>query len=254
MSSNMRILLIQARVPGDPMAAHELNAFVTRTGLSPDNFQILNTVTDPMNSQVLDTADIVMIGGSGDFSLVSSGFEWHTPFLEWMRELVRRGVPTFASCFGFQALVQALGGTLKHDENCAELGTHRVTLTDAGLDDPVFGQLPAQFDAQFGHNDSAAQLPPTLEHLASSQRCLYQAVRVRGTPIVATQFHPELDMHGNLDRFQNYLENYRGDAATYEEAWQRALALHRPSPHCSALLKHFLQVHGRDKKTVKVSV
>ncbi|WP_158542438.1 type 1 glutamine amidotransferase [Lujinxingia litoralis] len=243
----LRILLLQARTADDPMALHELDAFASQCGLGREDFGTFNIATAPAADLSLNGFDAVMIGGAGAFSLVQGGFDWHQDFLSLTRDIAASGMPMFASCFGFQALVQALGGRLANDEARAELGTFAITLTDEGQHDPLFGQLPRVFDAQLGHNDSAITLPDELVHLAASERCPYQAVRFRGTPVIATQFHPELGREGNLDRFRNYLTNYKPPGQTFEEAMAYAERIHRPSPHACGLLQAFVAEVSRQK-------
>ncbi len=247
----LSILLIQARAADDPMADHELNAFSKRCELSADHFSIFNIATDDIDDVRFDGYDALMIGGSGDFSLVDGGFDWHGDFLELMELIVDEAIPTFASCFGFQGLVQTLGGRLESDDERAEIGTFEITLTDAAGDDPLFGDLPQQFDAQLGHNDSAVELSDELIHLASSQRCRYQAVRVRDKPIIATQFHPELSRSDNLDRFRNYLKNYKKPGQNLEQAMAYAEEIHRESPHACGLLHSFVRDLYRRKKRLR---
>lgn len=234
-----RILLLQARDAGDPMLEHELQCFAEMCSLPTEAFRTLNLASEAIAADVLDGVDVVMVGGSGDYSLVKGGFDWHERYLEFVRDIVRRDFPTFASCFGFQALIQALGGQIVRDDDWAEVGTHEITLTEAGQNDPLFGTLPPVFDAQLGHNDSALTLPQELECLARSERCPVQAVRVRGRHIVATQFHPELDRENNGVRYMRYLHAYAPNL-TDEQARIRAAELHRPSPHANALLRRFL--------------
>lgn len=249
MNKPLRILLIQARTADDPMVRHELEAFAARSKLDLSAFTTFNIALKDRPELNLQGFDAAMVGGSGAFSLVEGGFDWHQDFLDLMRTLLRAKIPTFASCFGFQALVQALGGTLASDKDRAELGTFPITLTEAGLQDPLFGALPPVFDAQLGHNDSAISLPEELIHLASSERCIYQAVRVKDLPILATQFHPELSRSDNLDRFRNYLQNYKSPDQSFEEAMAYAESIHRPSPHASSLLQTFVaDLYQRRKK------
>lgn len=240
MDGRLQILLIQARVAGDPMAAHELQVFSDRCELPRDHFQTFNVATDDLKDFDVEGFDALMIGGSGAFSLVAGGFDWHSNFLDLMRHVLDLRMPTFASCFGFQGIVQALGGKLAADENCAEIGTFPITLTEAGTKDPLFGDLPHEFDAQLGHNDSAVELSDELIHLASSDCCTYQAIRVKDRPVVATQFHPELCRDDNLDRFRNYLKNYKKPGQNLEEAMAYAEEIHGPSPHACGLLHAFV--------------
>lgn len=241
MTEPLEILLIQARDGDDPMVEHEIEAFSSRCELRRDHFTTFNVAVDDADDFRLQGRDAVMVGGSGAFSLVKGGFDWHAEFLDIMRRILRSGVPTFASCFGFQGIVQALGGTLARDEDCAEIGTFTITLTDAADDDPLFGDLPRTFDAQLGHNDSAVELCDELIHLASSEQCVYQAIRVKDRPVVATQFHPELTRCDNLERFQNYLKNYKQPGQDLEAALAYAERIHRESPHSCGLLHSFVR-------------
>lgn len=235
-----KILLLQAREPGDPMLEHELQCFARRCELACEAFESVNMAEAAFDAAVLDGPDAVMVGGAGEYSVVEGGFEWHAAMLELMRAVAHKQVPMFASCFGFQAIVQAFGGRVETVPQMAELGTYEVTLTDAGRRDPIFGAHPDSFDAQFGHNDSATELPDELELLASSQRCPHQAVRVKGAPIVATQFHPELCAEDNIERYIAYLQNYEAAAISRAQAAEKAQQMHRPSPHASHLLREFV--------------
>jgi GMP synthase (glutamine-hydrolysing) len=237
---DLRILLLQARTPGDPILAHEFECFARAAGVEESAFTCLNMVETTPEPSMLDGHALVMVGGSGDYSVVKGGFEWHEPLLEMMRAVVEAKLPMFASCFGFQSLVQALGGELVSDPELAEIGTMEVTLTEAGERDPLFGDLPKMFHAQLGHNDSAHTLPDDLILLAGSARCPHQAVRHRSAPIVATQFHPELTDRDNITRYLRYLNAYKADELTPDEAIALAESMHQPSPHANALVRQFL--------------
>lgn len=237
-----RVVLLQARDPDDPMLEHELGCFVARSGLPPTSFISYNLAELPPDEGILDEFDMVMVGGSGDYSVVKGGFDWHDDMLDLMRAVVRRRVPMFASCFGFQALIQSLGGEVITCEQRSEMGTFTISLTDHGARDPLFSNLPRHFEAQLGHNDSAVALPEDLVCLADSTRCEHQAVRHRGAPIVATQFHPELTHEDNIHRYLRYLASYKDPNLTMEEARQRAHSMHRPSPHANGLLRRFVEV------------
>ena len=76
----------------------------------------------------LDEVDMVLLGGSGDYS-VATGGSWLPAALETMRELYDWSKPTFASCWGFQAMALALGGEVVTDLGRAELETASMRLT-----------------------------------------------------------------------------------------------------------------------------
>lgn len=222
------------------MLEHEQACFAARLDRAPKSLSTHNFAEGALNPARLDRADVVMVGGSGDFSLVDENFEFHDAFLESIETLIDRQIPTFASCFGFQALVKVMGGTLERDPDRAELGTYTVQLTRQGQTDELFGDLPAQFYAQLGHKDSAVELPNPLVNLAESDRCSVQATRHPTAPIVATQFHPELSEDDNMERFFRYIDRYTEPGETVGEAKQRVQQLHAPSPESNRLLRRFI--------------
>ena len=179
-----------------------------------------------------------MVGGAGDFYVSKGDLPHQESLFELLTELVESGHPMFASCFGFQCLVQAMGGRIIHDPASTEVGTYELTLTDRGQDDPLFGTLPSSFRAQLGRKDRASSYPDQFENLASSAACPYQALRVRGRPIWASQFHPELDREANLERFRRYMDGY----APHMNPQERQAAFDRfvESPDSCQLLRRFL--------------
>ncbi len=231
----MRIMVLQARRGDDPMLGHERDCFVAATGLDRDSFDWRNVVDSvPMLSDVL-AADALLIGGSGHFSVARPDVAFFGPLSELLRDVCSSRHPTFGSCFGYQLLVAALGGTVAPDPAGGEVGSFEVSLTDDGRIDPIFGALPPVFTAQMGHLDSAAELPTNVVNLAVSERCPYQALRVDGAPIWATQFHPELDQAANLHRYLAYIERYRPEGDDVDDAFAS-----EPSPETSTLLPRFL--------------
>jgi GMP synthase (glutamine-hydrolysing) len=194
--------------------------------------------------RVSEGADAVLVGGSGEWSILDDD-PWIRPFLDTVAELADRGFPTFASCFGFQAMVLGLGGDIVHDEANAEVGSYELELTSPGIADPLFGSLPQRFWAQMGHKDRATRLPESAVHLVRSARCPYQAIRIAGKPVYATQFHPELTDGDNLARFEGYHDLYL--EAFGEHRVRAILDQFNPSPEANDLLRRFVAdlQHGR---------
>lgn len=236
----LRLLLLQAREADDPMRDHERECFVDRLGLRHDQVHTHNLVTHELRYSEVKRYDALLMGGSGEF-LVSKGDQPNfEPLLDLLREIVDEGHPMFATCYGFQAMVHAVGGRVIHDPEQVEVGTFDLQLTEAGRRDELLGELPPQFKAQQGHKDRAEHLPPNLLHLAYSERCPHQALRVKDKPIWAVQFHPELDEHGNRSRYVHYLEHY-APHLTPEEV-ERELECFDHSPEASSLLSRFLRL------------
>lgn len=203
MDDDIRFLLMQVRDDTDPMRQQEVRCFARVLQCEPSAIAVHDLISGRPDAEALERADVVLLGGSGDYSVVSGG-RWLPEALAAMRELVDRGQPTFASCWGFQALSLALGGEVVTDVSRAEIGTHRLQRTNAAGDDSVFSALPDQFLAQMGHQDIVVRLPANAVLLASSSTVENQAFGIRGKPIYGTQFHPELDRAAIIERLWAY--------------------------------------------------
>jgi GMP synthase (glutamine-hydrolysing) len=183
----------------------------------------------------VDATDALLVGGSGHFSVADPSAVFFEPLADLLRGVVESSHPTFGSCFGYQLLVAALGGRVEHDPDCSEVGSFEVELTDDGRADPIFAAFPDRFVAQMGHLDRAVELPGGVVNLVKSARCPYQALRVDGAPVWATQFHPELDQAANLHRYRAYIERYRPEDGDAEARFSSM-----PSPETVELLPRFL--------------
>ena len=235
-----KILLLQARNPGDPARAEEVRSFAVHCGVDASQITAWSLLEGPPSMAEIRFHDTLMVGGSGEYYVSKSNLPHFPRLLERLAEVVEAGHPTFASCFGFQCLVVALGGEIVHDTDNMEVGTYDVTLTDDGRRDELFRHLPPSFPAQLGRKDRAADRWHGMLPLASSSRCPVQALRIPGKPIWASQFHPELDRDTNLGRFKRYLEGYAATMSPAEQA--RTLDSFHPSPEANELLKRFLDL------------
>jgi GMP synthase (glutamine-hydrolysing) len=212
----LRYLLLQTRNPGDPMAAQEVRCFARALDCEISAISVLDLIGSAPSVATLQQADMLLLGGSGHYSVATRAIDavesdlpdspWLDRTLDALREIHQLAKPTFASCWGFQAMARAMGGECVNDVPNAEVGTVELQLTDAGCADPIFGTLPRQFIGQAGHEDHIMRLPSDAELLASSSRVPEQAFRFIGRPIYCTQFHPELDRAAMLERVIAYPE------------------------------------------------
>jgi len=213
----LRYLLLQVRNPEDAMRAQEVDCFTRALQCARHQIRVWSILEGVPTRAELNQFDMVLLGGSGDYS-VAQGGSWLPAALETMRELHDWSKPTFASCWGFQAMARALGGVVVTDLERAELGTAELFLTPNGRRDPVFGTLPQRFAGHSGHQDIVDRLPSGAELLASTARVANQAFRVPGKPLYCTQFHPELTLATFLERVRAYPEYVRKIAGvSYEE-------------------------------------
>jgi len=231
----LRYLLFQVRRPDDPMREQEIRCFAKSLNCTTSQIEVLDLIREVPTAGRLGGADVVLMGGSGDYS-VAEGGPWLQDALDAMRQLYDTGKPTFASCWGFQALARALGGEVVTDPARAEVGTFEIRLTEAGRTDPVLGPLGERFLAQLGHQDIVTHLPPGATLLATSERGVNQAFTFPGKPIYCTQFHPELDRAALFERathYPHYVERVVGVSLD-----EFAVMLHE-SPLASLLLGRF---------------
>lgn len=239
-NAHLRVLLLQARTDEDPARNEEHQSFAHKTGLAAERIVQHNLLDGPPSIRATRAFDALMMGGSGDFFVSKRNLPKLDDTLDYLGEITDLGHPTFASCFGFQCLVEAHGGAIIHDPDHMELGTYPLGLTEDGRADPLLGILPTTFSAQMGRKDRADSLPEGFRHLAASDAAPYQAIRLRDEPVWATQFHPELDGVTNKARYLRYVEGYSGHLGEAER--ERILERFTESPETDRLLPRFLDL------------
>ena len=126
------------------------------------------------------------------------------------------GIPTFASCFGFQLAVLAFGGEILSKDEDYEMGSIPITLTNLATIDPVFSGTPDKFPALSIHRQYALELPAGLDLLAYTSDCLH-SFKLRNKPLWAFQFHPEVDRSTVFQRLAIYKEKYTENEAQFQE-------------------------------------
>jgi len=231
----LRYLLLQVREPQDLIRVQEVGCFARAIGCDVDCIAPFDLLNERLTTKVLANVDAVLVGGSGDYSAAGESF-WLEQTLNDLQLLYELRKPTFASCWGFQALARAMGGRCIHDPDHAELGTLSLQLTSDGQADPLFGKLTSPFFGQAGHEDHVTELPPDALLLASSSMVKNQAFKFKGAPIYCTQFHPELDRDTLLERvraYPQYAERIAG--TTVDEFAKRCV----DTPNTRQLLKSF---------------
>ena len=237
MHHKLRFLLLQVRDADDPMRAAEVRSFARALTCDIDQIAAHDLLGGPPTAGQLNQVDAALLGGSGDYS-VAEGGPWLERALDGMRRLDALAKPTFASCWGFQAMARALGGTVVTDLSRAEVGVHTLRLTAAGRADPIFAPLGDEFLGQMGHQDIVDSLPPGAVLLASSARVVNQAFRLAGKPIYCTQFHAELNRADLLERVKAYPQYVERIAGIPHEQFA---AESQETPATEKLLQRFVQ-------------
>ncbi|WP_203935714.1 glutamine amidotransferase, partial [Planosporangium mesophilum] len=204
----MRPFLLLSSRAEDAAADDEYAAFLRVTGLSAEQLRRIRMEAAPLPRLNLDDYSGVLVGGgpfnSSDPEAAKSAVQRRVEceLGSLLDEIVARDFPFFGACYGVGTLGVHQGGII--DRTYAEpVSSVRVTLTAAGLVDPVLAGMPEEFDAFVGHKEACRLLPPGAVLLASSPRCPVQMFRVKQN-LYATQFHPELDVSGIVTRIQVY--------------------------------------------------
>ena len=90
-----RFLLLQVRNPGDPMAAQEVLCFARSLPCTSSNIEVFDLLSGAPSTLALKRTDVVLIGGSGEHSVVRGG-PWLSRALDTMTELYAKSRPTLA--------------------------------------------------------------------------------------------------------------------------------------------------------------
>ena len=215
-SKKINVLLIQIR-QSPTVKEEELQSFSRFSKLPIEYFTTLDVFEFPnFSPDVIDGMDAVFIGGASEASVLEpENYPFVDAIIKTILATLDQEVPVFASCFGFQVAVLALGGSIIRDKVDFEMGTYEMITTKAALSDPVFSPLPASFYAVSVHQEKAQDLPDNCELLAYTESCPH-AFRVIGKPFWAFQFHPELDKDCLTQRLGVYQERYTESADEFE--------------------------------------
>ena len=137
----------------------------------------------------LDAYDAVLVFGGAMHADQDAHHPWLREETLWLQQLLDRHTPVLGVCLGVQLLARACGAWVGRMPDGPEVGWHRVELTAAGVDDPVVGSLPAEFEALQWHHYTYG-MPAGAVELATSDACT-QAFRL-GDACWGVQFHPEV--------------------------------------------------------------
>ena len=141
-----------------------------------------------------DPAAILLSGGP------SSVYADGAPALDV--ELLTAGVPVFGMCYGFQAMVQALGGTVAHT-GLGEYGSTQATVSD--LTSTLFNGQVAEQSVWMSHGDSVTEAPAGMKVTATSSGAPVAAFEDDERQLYGVQWHPEV-VHSTFG--QRVLENF----------------------------------------------
>ena len=139
-------------------------------------------------------AAIILSGGP------SSVYDEGAPVLD--DALLNAGVPVFGICYGFQAMVRVLGGTVEHT-GLREYGATQVQIEDTTS--TLFSGHLSEQSVWMSHSDSASMAPDGIRVTATTSGAAIAAIEDDERQLYGVQWHPEV-MHSSFGR--RVLENF----------------------------------------------
>ena len=152
-----------------------------------------------------EPAAIILSGGP------SSVYEEGAPRLD--PGLLEAGVPVFGMCYGFQAMVQALGGTVERT-GLGEYGSTPAQISDT--DSTLFNGQPSDQSVWMSHGDAATAAPDGMRVTAATSGAPVAAFEDDERRLYGVQWHPEV-MHSTFG--QRVLENFLLRGAGLSGEW-----------------------------------
>jgi len=194
----------------------------------------------PVPSEMIDAAGLVIMGGP-----MSAYDHERLPFLLDEQRLIENALrvekPILGICLGSQLLAATLGAEVKSGTK-KEIGWHRLRLTEAAAEDPLWAGVQAQFTAFHWHGD-VFDLPQGTISLASSELTPCQAFRYSDAAYgllfhmevtqkilnaMVAEFLEELDAENIASasitqQSENYLPNLQSIGATVFRRWTKLI-------------------------------
>ena len=232
----MKILLLQIR--HDPkVRQEEYDSFLRYCQLEATELDILNVFDTPsFGPEVLEGYEALLVGGASEASVLEPDNYPAVPYcIELLRHCIAVDLPVFASCFGFQLAVLALGGEIIRDESGFEMGSIPIALHPAAADDLLFHDTPDGFHAIAVHRERSVHCPPGAIELAYTEPCCH-AFRVEGKRFWACQFHPEVDRATLISRLTIYKASYTDGDDHLDEVLSTAVE----TPESNDLMRKFV--------------
>lgn len=126
--------------------------------------------------------------------------------------LFETGIPVFGICYGFQAMAQALGGTVARTGQ-SEYGRTSLALQHGGQ---LLSSMPNTLNVWMSHGDSVSHVPPGFRCLARTAGAPVAAFEDTERRLAGVQWHPEV-LHSQMG--QQVLEHFLFNIANCSPDW-----------------------------------
>lgn len=249
----MKPFLLLATRAEDAAADNEYEAFLAYSGLDETRLVRYRLERHPLGELDLDDYSGILLGGSPfnytDPPEAKSAVQRRVEadLYRLLDTVVTQDFPLLGACYGIGTVGAHQGAVV--DRRYAEpVGAVRITLTEEGRADPLLAGMPDSFDAFVGHKEAISTLPDHAVLLAGSPTCPVQLFRIKQN-VYATQFHPELDVHGLCTRVETY--KHAGYFAPEEADDIKAMARRSTVTHPPTMLRAFITRYARSDPQVR---
>ncbi|WP_058955650.1 glutamine amidotransferase [Kocuria rhizophila] len=204
----MKPFVLLATRDDDVLAEEEYEAVARFGGLETSQLERIRLEQGEFPALDLDRYSGIIVGGSPFNSSDPAEEKSRVQRLAetWisglMDEVVARDYPFLGACYGVGTLGIHQGAVVDRTRP-EEVGPITVTLTEEGVADPLLADMPREFSAYVGHKEGTRVMPPNAVLLAEGTVCQVQMYRIKEN-LYATQFHPELDVEGLVNRIRVY--------------------------------------------------
>ncbi|MCI1747455.1 MAG: glutamine-hydrolyzing GMP synthase [Acidipropionibacterium sp.] len=151
-----------------------------------------------------DPAAIILSGGPS--SVYADGAPQVDP------AMFAAGVPVMGICYGFQAMAEALGGTVAHT-GASEYGRTSLCITAPGH---LLSHIPHTISVWMSHGDSVERAPEGFTTLARTAGAPVAAFEDVERQLVGVQWHPEV---AHSESGQAVMEHFLFDVAGCRPDW-----------------------------------
>lgn len=175
------------------------------------------------------------------------------PFLKqedsFLKEMIRRDIPTLGICLGAQLIAKAAGASIKRALH-KEIGFSRIRLTDESGLDSLFENIIYPLEVFQWHEDTY-DLPSEAILLARSDECEHQAFRFKNN-IYGLQFHCEITDKQIREWTAAYLDKKNPESGIItQEMLDRYLKIkHNYTKQMAIIGYNFLKIIAKSKSVL----
>ena len=235
-------LIIQLR-PEDETSDNEFAKIKQYGGLGFNNTERLRAEQQGLPAIDLDRYAGIIVGGSPfDISTPqeqksAEQLDIEAGFHRLFDQVIPRDFPFLGCCSG-NGLLGSYCGVPISRRYAEPVSGVDVTITEAGMADPLLQGMPQTIRVMLGHKEACDSVPTDATLLVTGEACPVQMFRL-GQNVYATQFHPEADAEGFIVRIHAYKHHGYFAADTADELIARISKEDAPYPR--EMLRRFVE-------------